>query len=916
MNFTPDDYPEYTLHIVLTTTPQRQEEAFEKQVEKVFFENYRNDAGKYFQKNGIDYGKHPNHEDVTVLYNPLKFYLLGNFDLAYITLIDNLKFAQKVFEPHPKETEKPLIFSTHSFQSLTGITYATGHELVDFFYQKLTVNKKYFVSICNLKLNNGFLIGNGKEFIQPVKDKIRSIIQDVNDDGAHLDYLILHCFSWFELSVILFTDNPAEVPAVVKQLRRLTVNNLGNDELIKNSLYAELLKEDNEEVNVGEANVFADTQTYHGIHSDLVHAEDGDEFLERFRTLNPELETEIEWQLKPGHMDLLAKELEKWQQSFPEPIFDLTTRHMLAGKSDYLLKRTTSFANDNLELLRFIIKNPQNTLFDHVRKIRTRIFFKDKFDTSKPEKKVINITPILARLGVTNNEMESLDKNLKALKISRQIRAKVFKIFSNFNNGIQDPILFPYFLDFYIFIRELKQLIKEEFAAWSKYLENGTLKDAPVQFLEAALVKRIEVFQEGYNIRMMNCYQFEDITNFDVTINTSIQQLLSAYSTLAHELGNMFYDQYQYGPIVQLHLTDTVANYISINYYIHHLTSSPEMVFATITKEILNFARYDNANADKIHKLFEEKVSKEIAPENSFIKEALQSGVIDFSYIFTDILRFGITYNFQFELFYYWFWTYNLQNASLYDKSGILAESHFQKELFRVLLIAEFFDQQISKHDCPIPELFTYWDRHFDSAKEEAKKIVDYLFENEISSELLDFLFCYLDKAYNVLLIDQVLPTGQGSSNIVTLLKHLRHKYKIIPPNEILKKADLIQKIFKDLTDRKNSYDVKSNSLLFIQWLMYDHLVKIYEGNGRQISIIRRNWDDGTPLESFINVASPHLYVADQTGGIFFDNVSKMNEYFRMSTAVMCELWDFSLKQKKQIIADQIHSLNENHASI
>ena len=39
----------------------------------------------------------------------------------------------------------------------------------------------------------------------------------------------------------------------------------------------------------------------------------------------------------------------------------------------------------------------------------------------------------------------NIDTILKTLKVSRQIRIKVLKIFSNYNNGILDPILFVYF---------------------------------------------------------------------------------------------------------------------------------------------------------------------------------------------------------------------------------------------------------------------------------------------------------------------------------------------------------------------------------------------------------------------------------------------------------------------------------------
>ncbi len=75
-----------------------------------------------------------------------------------------------------------------------------GDLLEDFFYHKLTDERKYFMSICNLKLNNGLLVGNGKNFVRSIKTKIREAVADFNTSkSADVQFVILHCFSWFEL---------------------------------------------------------------------------------------------------------------------------------------------------------------------------------------------------------------------------------------------------------------------------------------------------------------------------------------------------------------------------------------------------------------------------------------------------------------------------------------------------------------------------------------------------------------------------------------------------------------------------------------------------------------------------------------------------------------------------------------------
>ena len=44
------------------------------------------------------------------------------------------------------------------------------------------------------------------------------------------------------------------------------------------------------------------------------------------------------------------------------------------------------------------------------------------------------------------------------------------------------------------------------------------------------------------------------------------------------------------------------------------------------------------------------------------------------------------------------------------------------------------------------------------------------------------------------------------------------------------------------------------------------------------------------------------LFTIDQTGGMFFYNASKAEEYFKLNAVNLLEVIDFSYKEKKEII--------------
>lgn len=818
----------YGVQIILSTIPNGHGADFVEDIEQNYYNSY---------KKAIK-------SDDKFLYKPLKYFMLGDYDICCITLINNFKFAHRLFEPKSEEREEA--YSTHTFQSFSGFALNGKEELEDTFEN---IPQEYFTAVINLKLNNGLLIGNGLSYIKAVQKFIESELKDHK-------YILTHTFSWFELSLVVFINNPALLSEILYKLRHAQFSDLNDDELLANSLYNAIL-DDPEKDKIIHTSLFADTNTNFGFHENLITKKIDDlyvkEFLNFVKENNIKLKTDIEWQIKPGHIELLENEI--LEHEYLGDFFKSAAKKMVLGKCDYMIQENEEKIESNLHLIRDIYRNENCGLFKHARKVRTYIFLDTiaAQSTKKVNLKPILWSQILKKLSKDSTVFNNTDRYLKSLKVSRQLRIKVLKILSNYNNGIQDPILFPYFLDFSIFIDNMISMIKFEYDKSKKCFFR-------IQDLESKLNEHVKVFQEGYNVRFLNGYQFENISDFDLDFNSSIQQLLSSYGTLVHEYGKLFFngqnDSPEYAPIIQLNNIDTVSNYLAINYSVQHLTS-PEFVFSTLTKEILNHIKLDSedlikllAGYQKILKPLMQKVNE------SYFDEMIISEMIDINYFIIDAIRFKVTFDGNFDLFQHWFWSYNFQNSSLYDSSGMFNEEQLRMEIFRIMMIAKL--KQIPSHliTCPIPEIFNYWDRHFDKIDKITTKITSQI----------------------------------GNAKLNTLDK-IRGFIESINANT----AD----------ESKENLPIKE-----MQDLIYKNLLRHFDYNSRRITLLKRSWDTGMPLENFNQLYNDQMYSIDQTGGVYIYNKEKMQVYFKNNSDCLLQIIDFSYRHKKDFIITRM-KLNE-----
>lgn len=275
-------YSPYSLNIAFSSIPTDSSKKYIADIDNAIAEYYRK-TNEYFNSDN----------DIESQPRFLKYFILGDYDIAYLSLQSNHKFSQKLFTPN---YTGEIIHEPGTFQVISGICPIIEDLDLEKFYNELyeVDNRKKYVSICNLKLNNKLLIGNGEIFLHAVVNLLHQRVKKTNY-YSDIKFLIQQSFSWFELSLVLFTDSSEIISDFISMVRRLTIKDIENIELrnriFNNSLYT-FKKESN--LNKNNPHIFADTHTHIGIEYNMAINPDSHQKFE-----NDKLVSIIEWEIKP-----------------------------------------------------------------------------------------------------------------------------------------------------------------------------------------------------------------------------------------------------------------------------------------------------------------------------------------------------------------------------------------------------------------------------------------------------------------------------------------------------------------------------------------------------------------------------------------------------------------------------------------
>ncbi len=919
----------YSLHVALATYPLGKDDKYVKCIENIY-SNYKdnfNQGLKIFSEDD----KPANNQLAHFLYKPLKFHLLGHYDIAYISLLDSYGFAQKVFESmfsskkeHEDKACDENFTKPSSYQILTGSIFKLNDQLkIEKYFDNFDFD---FVQIMNIKLNNGLLIGNGSKLLNEVITKIDNLLYN----KPETNYLLVNSFNWCELTIIMFSRKIQYLTDSILEIRKLTLSDLFSNnktdscqKIIDNSLFKKYEDED----KIFNSHVVSDTQSYFGLNYERLQNNEID-----FQNNN--LMSIIEYQISPGHLPYLKAGLFKNNPELFEEIV-----HFKNGKTDFYFKeKNPESLKSNLDIYKEIRSNKE--LIKHFRKLKTNPLFEVKgqfvniedctrHEDNPEEVEIIDIQKMLKK-NTFNTELADIRENLKKLKLSRQVRDKVLKVYHNYNAGILDPISYIYFIDFKEYLKYFISIIEEFAKNVDSVIDNkGVLIPETPEMnplnnshIENQLGILIEAFEEAYYNRVLNNYFYEDINDFSIDFNSSITQILTSYDSVI-KLLSMPFQREDPHILVRQNDINTESNMVSINYNSYHLLE-PSLVFSTVAKELANAIpqiienKIENPADFQILVNGRKLIFKDLYSITNINYLEDITKIFDFEYFHFDVIKYYHTYNANTELYVFWSWVYMLQNTSMYSTVGYVEEEKFHNELFRILLVVYHFDKEfITKGymKCPVPELYDYWERYFDvtlKSVEELNKSVTFIKLKEIiTKEYIERILLYDSPEIDY------SNTGSMNEERMKCLLTNRFSSKTSSKNAIAKISDFdarddiknryafIECLSKEITNYMENGEICNyneeehfSTSLYFNCISYAYLSWIFKNTGGKIHLLRRNWANGEPILDFVRLKNNEFLLVDPHGGFYSTNIQSGDKHNLFKNSILHALWHLGLVNK------------------
>ena len=926
MNFQP-----YGISIALTKYPGEKQGNYTRYVERIH---------SYYKEQLIEFLDPNSNGDLlnkyTYLYSPGIFHLFSPYDIAFISVIDNLKFSQRVFEPRhrkiwPDDETESFEMDRVNYQLITGSLACSKKldEILDI------IRKPYrFLQIIQLKLTNGLVIGNGNELLS----QTIPLLEDVLKKHQINDYLILNSYNWSELTLVISHEDPNLLTNALVKIRRLTLQDIANpDSIIGSSLYQKWNTYSKTDKDFSSSHLFNDSHSYIGYHYDSLHNEDS--------IKEVDFKTSVEWQVKPGHLGYLVNELNENL----EVNRDWDKVRFKYGKTDFIIdeKNPLSFKS-NVKIFK-LLRNDRNQIGRHLRRIITKPEFKlDEAIREELEKEILNgFNGFCSTEEYLRSFMIDIHRgtstHLKALNVSRHLRKKVRKLIYNYNQGILDPVLFVYYID----IRELLIDFLNQLEQVAKCVQDalliGKIKDTSLlngnsnnnwglylktKVIEEIIINYLEVFEEALEDRHYNTYNFEDINQYNLGINSSNASILSSIDAIAKFYARIFREN---TIVTRMNYSETVSNSISVNYNVDQL-NCPPLVFATLFKEISNNPKttedtYSQKQFDNIQKKWEE-----IRSEYSEYQQTI-TDLFLFEYFEADIKKYYLTFYEDQELFTFWHWTYALQNTSIQSTLGCFDENNFVRELFRLMLISKVigFDKpgtDINQLECPAPELKSFWLKHKNRIKDLVSSLTNGVggLEEYVSHLKHTAFFNLYSGAFNysqddVKKVDAEFggpySLFQFHRSINNLGAYRDMKARELTPikefckslndqNEDNKSAPIILRQELDtgvdlvpigfLSEKKRLELIELQKMYSkISCLSYYSLAYIHSKFDGKISLLPRNYHDGIPNK---NLMGNKAWFIDGFGGFFINSIKEREDYMLFTNYILNQIWNFGMHLK------------------
>ncbi len=267
-------YEETGLFIGLMTLPYHNPtQFFENEIRKKLFEPYKDGLLKNV-KYAMDYpesGSSTLNEDELIEYEasveafekyfyiPKAYCLLGTWDVAVLSLVDDFEFGLRTFQAFSPlsgddEFDSGKNAQAFSYQVATAVSpeielpkYGKSIPLTAFWEDTMNFPVQHksdepprpksknnasllLIGSVSLKVNNSILIGNKielyKKLIRTVAYKCAEVRDSLDKSKESIRFLVLETFCWNEIEVLIFADGFQKISSMIQAIKSLTVQDM------------------------------------------------------------------------------------------------------------------------------------------------------------------------------------------------------------------------------------------------------------------------------------------------------------------------------------------------------------------------------------------------------------------------------------------------------------------------------------------------------------------------------------------------------------------------------------------------------------------------------------------------------------------------------------------------------------------
>lgn len=844
-------------------------------------------------------------------YIPKKYYLLGEFDLALITLIDGFSFPVREFS-HKSfylNAENPTLeISRHNILGPT--PKFNDRTITDVFKNIFSERSKYpLISISRLKLNDIFLLEKGTDFIRGSIKLINKKLKDKKkENNAHeFNFLIIENYSWSEVTIVFFVNNYKIVSDLMLLLRNLVhtdlIEALDNEDSGLSSILSEkkhiVLREDKY------FHLFIDSHSIFGFDHDLFS-----EFNTNSRTLyNKILKTDsvkhnIKISVKPGFIKKAMEKIKKIEELF---LFENSISsqknsnfNIIAGKSDiiYYINNNTNISTKTL--IDWIINLRLNIKKIHyINNISTEIIVEHSFHDLKekdenPESYLVEKE--LEKLVFKPNTLKLLNDYMSSIYVPHVIKESILNLFSIFNNKISDRLAFSPFIELRPFLIYILRIIRHSKLG----LETG--KSYDMEILLKSLDPAIHAFHHAYYNRVLGQYKNGNQYDQPMFFNLGSQLLISAFDILYKNITNVIGNKASF-VYVESDQNFTISDFaLRLNYF--HVFN-PELLCAVLFQESMNqcssrfrhkypqlFKYNRESDSDQsIDKIYSELknnnlTSKEVEANYQDILNALTPEF--FEHIFSDLVGYRLFYQNNPEMYTYWSWGYfSTDSKHFIKKKGQL---YIKYEYFIPFLV-----RQLIVLKCFNIDFYNDYNVKFNPNIDKAilKKL----------NQTKRFLDLYLFQGNLLGWINSIKDFSEEK------FKEINKNQNSFDENEIINKFMNGQVISYNVRENHNETFQYTRLLLFAYLKAFTKLT----GKTKSINIVDREIKSGENDKNKINYSN---ILFDTHGGIYIIHPEMRRKIYKLRSTFHMSIIDMSLKTKGQLLKEMINSEKDQISDI